>query len=132
MNIEDLKYHRLVKLKNYLNYEISSSVLLILWFVQGIGYFLMVLAALALIPLILKVLLENRKVAWLVSLIILFILAVVTNFAEFKNPVVSMIIKILPIVGFYFYCFALKWSIGDWIEDFRAKSERKQSKILSI
>jgi surface polysaccharide O-acyltransferase-like enzyme len=132
MNIEDLKYHRLVKLKNYLNYEISSSVLLILWFVQGIGYFLMILGAVALLPLIIKVLQEQKKTAWLVSLFVLVILAIAFNFPEFKNPVISMIIKILPIVGFYFYCFALKWSIGDWIEDFRAKSERKQSKILSI
>jgi len=126
IEFEDPKYRRLVKLKSYLNYEISTSVLLILWFAQGIGYFLMVLAAVVLIPLILKVLMEQKKTAWLVSLLILVILAVVINFTEFKNPVVLMIIKILPVVGFYFYCFALKWSIGDWMEDEKAKSQRRK------
>ncbi len=130
--IEDPKYFRLVRLKSYLNYEISSSVLLILWFMQGIGYFLMILGALALIPLIIKVLTEHKKTAWLVSLFILAVLAVVLNFIQFKNPVVAMIVIILPIIGFYFYCFALKWSIGDWIEEYRARSIRKQNKIPSI
>ncbi|RJP70683.1 MAG: hypothetical protein C4539_06070 [Ignavibacteriales bacterium] len=126
IEFSDPKYSRLIRLKNYLSYEISSSVLLILWFMQGIGYFLMVLGALALIPLIIKVLTENKKTAWLVSLLILVVLAVVLNFIQFKNPVVAMIVIILPVIGFYFYCFALKWSIGDWIEDEKAKSQRRK------
>jgi len=131
-NIQDPKYNRLVRLKNFLNYEISTSILLILWFLQGVGYFLMVLSALALIPLIIKVLLEQKKVAWLFSLLILVLLAVVINFTEFKNSVVLMIIKILPVVGFYFFCFALKWVIGDWIEEERAKNFRKIKQNSSI
>lgn len=122
----DSKYNRLLSLKNYLNYEISTSVLLILWFMQGIGYFLMIFGALALLPLIIKVLAEQKKTAWLVSLFILVVLAVVLNFIQFKNPVVAMIVIILPIIGFYFYCFALKWSIGDWMEDEKAKSQRRK------
>jgi len=122
----DSKYNRLLSLKNYLNYEISTSVLLILWFMQGIGYFLMIFGALALLPLIIKVLAEQKKTAWLVSLFILVVLAVVLNFIQFNNPIVAMIVIILPLIGFYFYCFALKWSIGDWIEDEKAKSQRRK------
>ncbi len=125
ISIENPKYRRLVRLKSYLNYEISSSVLLILWFVQGIGFYLMILAALVLLPLMIKVLFEQKKTGWLIFLSIIVLGSILLKFLWFTNPVVMMIITILPLIVFYFYCFALKWSIGDWIEDERARNSRK-------
>lgn len=125
ISIENPKYRRLVRLKSYLNYEISSSVLLILWFVQGIGFYLMILAALVLLPLMIKVLFEQKKTGWLIFLSIIVLGSILLRLLRFTNPVVMMIITILPLIVFYFYCFALKWSIGDWIEDERARNSRK-------
>ena len=113
----------LERLKKYLNYEVSSSILYFLSFMAMIFLFLALLAAIIFTPFMLRVLYKEKKKSWIVLFIVIVILPVIifSILAVFFKFSVSLLL--IPIGLFYFFCFMLRFSVNGWIREseFRKK-----------
>jgi hypothetical protein len=102
------------RLQKYLNYELSSSFIIVLYFLTDLAVILMAIAAILFTPLLLKTLFEERKFGWITFFLIFVVVPVVLLFTLNINPQYKLILQAIPVALFYIYCFILKMAIGDW------------------
>ena len=121
-NINIDRSYNLTRLKRYLNYEVSGTILYVLSFQVFIFIFLAAAVALIFMPFMLYVLYTEKKKGW----IILFVLIVVVPFVillvtglifEFSKPLLMIVLGL-----FYFYCFLLRFEANDWVKESNARS----------
>ena len=115
----------LVKLKYYLNYELSSTLLFILWYSP---FTLIVVSILAIVfaPFMIYVLYKTGKKGWLIFFTIMIILPPVSFviFAGFNFYL--MVLLYVELGLFYFYCVILRFVVNDWVEENSWKAVRKE------
>lgn len=109
-------------------FELSTSVTFFLFSFYPINLYIIIIAAILFTPYMIYVLVKERKYGW----IILFFLVVVLPY-----PVLYLIIgnyillpgwMLLPIIPFYFYCFIIKFSVEDWLREYRAEQQLIQQR----
>ena len=119
----------LQKLQYYLNYEIASSVLFFLSFEVGIFLYLAAAAAIVFTPFMLYFLYRGRKIGWMIAFsLIVFIPLIIGLFAGLPCEFGRMIL-IITIALFYFYCFILRYTVKDWIDNINAKQKYQMEKL---
>lgn len=114
MEIEITKDYNVRRLQQWLDFELSSSVMLVLSYFWSFTILLMALAAIIFTPFMIKVLWEERKHGWIIFFFFVVIVPIVLSFvfgfyAEYKS-----IAFLLSLAMFYFYCFILRLVVKDW------------------
>lgn len=107
------------RLYYWLSYNRFSAVLY-----GGLFYipYLLVLVALIVLavvfaPYVIYVLYENGKRGWLVTFGIVVGIPVVLAFVPTGSGMFNTMLHFLPLLAFYFYCYVLRFSVGEWISD---------------
>lgn len=113
MEIEISKDYNVRKLKKWLNYELSTSMLFFLNFAYGFSFILIILAAVIFTPFLLKTLYEEERFGWLIFFAIIVGLPLV-SLLLFANSQWFSIAVYIPIGTFYLYCFILRLAVSDW------------------
>ncbi|MDZ7626133.1 MAG: hypothetical protein U5J96_16995 [Ignavibacteriaceae bacterium] len=121
-----------------LYFELSTAIAFILNF-WPINLYVIVGAAILFTPYMLYVLYKERKYGW----IVIFFLVVVLPY-----PIIYLIVGeyilltawlLLPVIPFYLYCFLIKFSVDDWLNNYnweqqlieqRKESEEKKKEWL--
>ncbi len=113
----------LTRLKKYLNYEVSSSILYFLSFQVFIFIFLASAIALIFMPFMLYVLFTEKKKGWIVFFIVIVIIPIIfllilSVMVEFSKPLLF-----IPLGLFYFYCFLLRFEVNNWAREEIARNQ---------
>lgn len=116
MEININKNYNIDRLQKWLDYELSTSVLYVISWFWGIAIFLMTIAAFIFTPLLIKVLLEEKKYGWMITFFVLIIIPTIGLFIININSEYKTIAGLVILALFYFYCFTLKMVIKDWKE----------------
>lgn len=133
MNIQPSKNYNLKKLKKWLELELSATVLLFLSYAFGITIFIALVAAILFVPLLFKVLINERRYGWILNFVIFvvgpglisyFFFGQATWLASHTNLATAVLISL---AFFYFYCAVLRLVISDWYLD-----EEEDDEILRI
>ena len=84
-------------------------------------YFLVLVAlivlAIVFAPYVLYVLYKNGKRGWLVTFAIVVGIPVLPAFLPTGSDTFDAVLRFLPLLAFYFYCYMLRFSVGDWLSD---------------
>lgn len=115
--------HRLARLNKYLNYQISTLILLIAaFFVFPILYAALPVAV-VFSAYMLTVLWKEHKKGWVVFFAIMvglpFILALIL--VIFYTYTTFILLASIPL--FYFYFFLLRYESNDWVKELRARNQ---------
>jgi hypothetical protein len=94
-------------------------------FIYGGGFFLpavpillaLILLAIVFAPYMLYVLYKNRKHGWLVAFAIMVGIPLPFAFLSTGSVIIDTGLHFLPLLTFYFYCYLLRFSVGEWISD---------------
>ena len=120
-NLDFVLNNNLSRLKKYLNYEISSSVLFFLSFLAPIFMFFALGAAIIFTPFMLYVLVKEKKTAWLITFVIIIIITIILSLilaVQFEFAAVLMIVPMAPtlakqknssIVFFLYFQYPIKF-----------------------
>lgn len=108
---------RLKRMSRILNYQLSSNALLILSFFNGWLILLLVTAVIAFMPYILFVLWTEKRFGWITFFVILVIIPLLLEFIFFYHTAGFAMLLIIPLAFLVFYCFLLKYTVKDWIEE---------------
>ncbi len=123
MQITVSRNYNLSKLHKWLDYELSGSTLLILSYFFTPAIILAVVAAIAFIPLLVKVLILERKYGWLLFLILLIGILPYGMVGYFKTITWmtsmsgTMIALFSGLMVFYFYCAILRLFLPRWYQE---------------
>ena len=123
MQITVSRNYNLSKLHKWLDYELSGSTLLILSYFFTPAIILAVVAAIAFIPLLVKVLILERKYGWLLFLILLIGILPYGMVGYFKTITWmtsmsgTMIALFSVLMVFYFYCAILRLFLPRWYQE---------------
>jgi hypothetical protein len=79
-------------------------------------------------PFLLYVLVKEKRGSWIIAFIVMFVLPCLLAFLIAKDHIFSIPWMIVLMVPFYFYCYLLKHSIDEWIEEFEGQEMRKEWK----
>lgn len=118
-SLEEIENH-LRRLYKILNYELTTPALLILIFLPGAG-FILNLAILLFTPFMLYVLYKAGKMSWLVTFILLIFIPFIAARFYIDTPQVKMIVSLAIVMMFFLYCFLLRYSIGNQLNDLDGK-----------
>ena len=123
MEIHVSRNYNIAKLQKWLDYELSSSVLLIFWYFLGFGILgTIILAAffiavILFIPLLVKVIWLERRIGWFVFFLIM-VVGIPALFYQMLDGTSAGIVTTFTAIGsFYFYCAMLKLTIPTWFHD---------------
>jgi len=123
MDIHISRNYNIAKLQKWLDYELSSSVLLIFWYFLGFGILgtiilaALFIAAILFIPLLLKVLWQERRIGWFVFFLIMVVGIPAAAYQMLEDTSAGFIAPLIAIGTFYFYCTTLKLTIPTWFHD---------------
>lgn len=122
-NIHINQNYNLTRLKKYLNYELSSSILFFLSFQGFIFIILASIAALIFTPFMLYVLFTEKKKGWIILFIIIVIVPIILLIVssilfEFSRPLLFLSLGLL-----YFYFFLLRFEVNDWVREANARNQ---------
>jgi len=114
MEIEISKNYSVRRLQQWLDYELSTFILILFsWFVH-IALLLMIIAAVIFTPFMLKVMFEERRFGWILFFFLMVILPAASIFIFNIGSTFKSVIELIPLALFYFYCFVLRLVIKDW------------------
>ena len=114
MQIEISKNYSVRRLQQWLDYELSTSLLMILSWFWNIGLLLAIIASIIFTPFMLKVMFEERRFGWIIFFFLLVILPALGAFFINIDSSYKFAIELIPLALFYFYCFVLRIAIKDW------------------
>ena len=78
---------------------------------------------------ILYVLIKEKRFGWLITFFIMVVLPLIIIYLVSRGSSFSvMAIILIPFSLFYFYCFLLRYSLDDWIEECEGKIELEEEK----
>ena len=108
----------LSSLSRVLNYQLSTTVLLILMYAGGFTLLGITVAAILFSPYMLYILYLEKKNGWIIFFVILVLIPIITIilFSVFE-------LLFIPLALVYFYYFLLKFVVRDWIQEKNAKWE---------
>jgi len=115
--------YNLGKLQKWLTFELSGPIILYLTYIFPLAFLFAIVAALAFVPLLFKVLIMERKYGWLMSFFIIVVGSGFVTYAFLKqadwmwHDTVISSSAMVSLVFFYFYCGLLKLIIPRWFHD---------------
>lgn len=121
ITIAETKNQGLIKLKQYLNFQLSVTVLYFLSFFAIVFLFLASASAVVFSIYMLKVLYRERKTGWIIFFIILVIIPVLLiSLLSLWIPAFKPLM-LFSIGLFYLYFFLLRFEVNDWVRELNAK-----------
>lgn len=120
MEIQISKNYNLAKLQKWLNYELSGTVLFVLSYIYIITQLLAIFLAIVFLPLLFKVLIQEKRYGWILfffisvigpGLISYFFFGQASWLYRSTNAMTAIIISLM---FFYFYCATLRLVIPGW------------------
>jgi len=114
MDIEISKSYSVRRLQQWLDYELSTSLLMFLSWFWNIALLLAIIASIIFTPFMLKVMFEERRFGWIVFFFLMVILPFVGILFFNIDSSYKFAIELIPLALFYFYCFILRLAIKDW------------------
>jgi len=114
MEIEIPKKYNVRRLQQWLDYELSTLLLMLLSWFWNIALILMIIAAILFTPFMVKVLFEERRFGWIIFFFLLVLLPASCSLLFDIGSSYKFIIELIPLALFYFYCFVLRIAIKDW------------------
>lgn len=116
MEVEISRNYNISRLKQWLDYELSTSTLILLSWFWNFTIILAAITAVLFTPFMLKILFEERKFGWIITFLIVIILPAVIIFFIDNTNNYQYILGGVVLVFFYFYCFVLRFVIKDWMQ----------------
>lgn len=106
------------RLSKILNYQLSATVLFLLWYGGILTLGIVTIAAILFSPYMLYLLYLEKKNGWIIFFVVLVLLPTIAI-------TLSSILELLfiPLALAYFYYFLLKFVVRDWIQEKNAKRE---------
>lgn len=114
MEIDISRKYNIRRLQHWLDYELSTSLLFFLNWFWNIAIVLMTIAAVLFTPFMLKVLIEERRIGWIIFFVIIVVIPVFILFILNMELTNKLFFGLIPLALFYFYCFLLRIVIRDW------------------
>ena len=109
----------LVKLKYYLNYQISTSLLMLMCYFTSIAILIIAAMVILFTPFMLYALYRNKKKKWLISFGIMVLPLAAAKFAG-VGSVAFYIVLGIEACSYYIYCIALRMTVNNWIEEYQS------------
>lgn len=115
----EMRASQLNRLYYWLSYHRFSIVLYgALYCLPWLLVFLaVVILALVFAPYMLYVLYKNGKRGWLVTFAAVVGVPIVLAFIPTGSRFFGIFLDFMPLLAFYFYCYLLRFSVGEWISD---------------
>lgn len=127
-NISSMQKYSLTRLKKYLNYEVSTSILFFLSFQVFIFIFFALAAAIIFTPFMLYVLFKEDKKGWIVLFFIIVIIPIIIFIILAILLAFSKPLLLIPMGLFYFYCFLLRYEVNTWVRELNFKNQYLEDK----
>jgi hypothetical protein len=121
--IEILQNYNLVRLQNYLNYEISGAILFFLAFAFFGFIFIASAAAIIFTPFMLYVLFQENRKSWIIIFVIIVGIPVLLLLISSLTSEFNRILLLLSLGLFYLYCFLLRLEVNNWVQEDMAKRQ---------
>jgi hypothetical protein len=103
------------RLAQFLNYELSASLLFFFSFVVWIFIFIAILIAGVFIPYLIYVLLKEGRHGWIISFNVMILTPLIISILFL--PSYFSIFMLLSVALFYCYCFFLRITVNEWIRE---------------
>ena len=121
----------LARLDKYLNYGLSSSILLLLAYASGITLILALIAATIFTPYMVYIFIKEKKITWIISFLVIVIIPfIICIIIGLKTGYITVSMSI-PLGFFYFYCFVLKLTVNEQLKEVIVKEELQIKEDLS-
>lgn len=104
------------RLSTILNYQLSTTLLLILTYAGGLTILIATIAAIIFSPYMLYALYLEKKYGWMTFFVILVLIPILVLFLSTLWELLF-----LPLTLAYFYYFLLKFVVRDWIQERNAR-----------
>jgi hypothetical protein len=114
MEIEITKNYNARRLQQWLDYELSSLLLMLLSWFWSFSIILLTLAAILFTPFMLKILFDEKRYGWIIFFTLIVIIPAVTFFFILDDVSYKSIFELIPLALFYLYCFVLRLAVKDW------------------
>ena len=121
-----LDTNNLGKLSKVLNYQLSTTLLFLLWYGGGLTLLAVTIAAVLFSPYMLYVLYLEKKTGWITFFVVLVLLPII---GIILSPMIELLF--VPLALVYFYYFLLKFVVRDWIQEKNAKYELQKQMLES-
>ena len=106
-----------------LNLELSTAAAFILQSFFPINIYVIVIAAILFTPYMLFVLLKENKYGWITFFFLLVVLPYPITFLIIGDYILLPAWLLLPIIPFYLYCFLIKYSVSQWLNEYNAEQQ---------
>jgi hypothetical protein len=106
--------YNISQLHKWLDFELGSSALLIMSYFFGFAFIFAVVAAVAFTPLLLKVLIEEKKYGWLAAFMLFVMGPPVGVWIWLDGNSWNWVAGFISLGAFYFYCASLRLVIPRW------------------
>lgn len=111
-----------------LNFELSTSAAFILQSFFPINIYIIVIAAILFTPYMIYVLIKEKKYGWIIFFFLLVVLPYPVTYLIIGDYILLPAWLLLPIIPFYFYCFLIKYSVSQWLNEFNAEQQLAEQK----
>ncbi len=110
---------KLERLQRWLTLEGSSAVAFLV-LLAGVPFIPVILllsvAALIFTPYLLFVLFRTGHRGWMVGFAVMVGTPYLLWLLPVSHPVLTVVVRLLPLFMFYLYCWLLRLAVGEWIE----------------
>lgn len=106
--------YNVMRLQQWLDYELSTGLLILLTWVWGPILLLLIIAAILFTPFMLKVLFEERRFGWIIYFTLIVLVPLIFSFLFNTGSTYRAVFQFIPLGTFYFYCFTLRLAIKSW------------------
>ena len=79
-------------------------------------YAVLILAALAFAPYMIRTLIMAGKWSWVVTFALVVAAPCALLFVPTESPVLTLVFQLFPLLMFYTYCGILRWAVDSWLE----------------
>lgn len=114
MKTEVRNNYNVMRLQQWLDYELSTGGLILLMWAWGSILLLLIVAAILFTPFMLKVLIEVRRYSWITYFLIIVVIPLVISFLFDSGSTSRASFQYFSLGTFYFYCFTLRLAIKEW------------------
>lgn len=102
------------RLQKWLDYELSGMSLFILSYLYRVTLYLAVIAAVIFIPILFKVLFEERRYGWVITFFLLVVIPPLVTYSILDESIRLFVAGCVALGLFYFYCGLLRLIIPEW------------------
>jgi multidrug efflux pump subunit AcrB len=128
IDIENTSYevndHLLMKLKYYLNFELSGAILYAISFMNEIALLLSTILAIVFTPFMLYVLYKTRKYGWSIFFAVIILIPLVVSLLIFKLSMYLQLFLLIELGLTYLFYFILRFAVNEWCEEINARKLR--------